>query len=108
MRALHRGQADGAAADHADARPLPHLRGLEHRAHARRHGAADQARLLDGQLLRHRNRSRLVHDSARRERADLQRLEQLLSAGAQPPRGARRRPASALVAAGAPSALSAG
>src|SRR5439155_15310292 len=45
-RALHRRQADGAAADDADARAFPYVRGLEHRADAGRHGAADQAGLL--------------------------------------------------------------
>ena len=85
-RALHRGEPDGAAADHADTRSFPDLRRLEHRADAGRDRAADQARLLDGQLFRDGNRSGLVHDRARRERAELERLEQLLSR----PRASRR------------------
>ena len=56
----------------ADARALPDLRRLEHRHDAGRDRAADQARLLDGQLARHLHRGDRRHDRVRRERAGAQ------------------------------------
>ena len=64
-------EPDRAAADHADARAFPDLRGLEHRADAGGDRAADQARLLGRQLVRDADRGRLVDDRARRERPEL-------------------------------------
>ena len=60
--ALDHREADRAAADHRDARALPHLRRLEHRHDAGRDRAADQARLLDRQLARHLHRGDRGHD----------------------------------------------
>ena len=61
-------EPDGAAADHRDASALADPRRLEHRHHARRDGAADQARLLDGQRARDLHRGGCGDDGVRRER----------------------------------------
>src|SRR4029453_16664684 len=94
---LHGREADRAATDHADACALPDLRRLEYRAYAGRDRAADYACLLGRQALRDADRGRLVDDGARRERAELQRLEELVAVRAQPSRPARRGAAAAPV-----------
>src|SRR5206468_9191012 len=78
-RALDHREADGTAADHTDARALPHLRRLEDRADAGDDGAPDQARLLRRESFRYPNCSRLAYDRMRGEGAHLQRLREPLS-----------------------------
>ncbi len=95
---LHDREADRAAADHRDSVALADPGNLEHRHHARRDGAADQARLLDGQRRRHLHGGGFRDDGVRRERPGTQHGSQRLPVAAQQAARRRRRlPADARV-----------
>ena len=89
-RALHDVEADAAGADDRDARSLRHLAGVDHRADAGDHRAADRRQRVERHVARHRNRAAFGDDDEIGEAGGAEERRHVLAARVQPRRAGRQ------------------